>query len=282
MIKTLNKITHKSLEKSDLKNSILSIQISLDGFSFCVYDTVSKTLLAFYEFDFDSADGNPATTLELIETIFEDNLLLQQKYNSIKVSYHNNLATIVPKEHFNEQFLNTYLKSSIKVLKNDFIAHDELVNTKAHVVYIPYVNINNFLFSKFGEFEYFHASSILIDTLTKQFSNESSPIAFISVQNNIYYLIVIKEGSLLFYNAFKHQTAADFIYYILFSFEQLELDPDKIETFLLGTIEKESEMYTIAHQYIRNLKFYNTVNPILKDDFEAVSKHTYVTLFNQI
>ena len=42
-----------------------------------------------------------------------------------------------------------YLKYSIKVLENDFVTFDELNNCDIVNVYIPFVNINNFLIDQF-------------------------------------------------------------------------------------------------------------------------------------
>ena len=70
-------------------------------------------------------------------------------------------------KYFDENSLATYLNLNIKVLKTDFITFDDIHSIDAKNVYVPYVNINNYLFQNFGEFEYQHHSSILVEKLLK-------------------------------------------------------------------------------------------------------------------
>ena len=82
------------------------------------------------------------------------------------------------------------------------------------------------------------------------------------------------------YNCFEFKTKEDFIYYILFTAEQLHLNPEEFELILLGDIEKESELYTILYQYIRTIKFYSPTKT--HDILGSVSNHAYFSLLNQI
>ena len=57
----------------------------------------------------------------------------------------------------------------------------------------------------------------------------------------------------LLYNSFEYSSKEDFIYYILFAAEQLELNPEKFELQLLGHISKDDPLFKIAYKYIRNV-----------------------------
>ena len=48
--------------------------------------------------------------------------------------------------------LDAKLVIALNVVENDFIAHDTLKNHDITIIYIPFVNINNFLFEKFLSF----------------------------------------------------------------------------------------------------------------------------------
>jgi len=281
MIKKFNNITHKSLDTCDLKETYLSIQISLDGFSFCIYHCNTKKHIALIQYELQLKTNTPENHLKKIETIFEENLLLQQSYKSIFVTHQNELATVVPLEYFHEDNLTTYLNNTLKTLPNDYITYDTLKHTEANVVYIPFVNINNYLFTKYGAFEYYHSASLFIDKMLQASMNSESSKMCIQVFNNRFELIVVKSNKLIFYNSFDFITSADFIYYILFTMEQLNLNPEEINTLLFGAIEKESELFIIAFQYIRNIAFYSEENTKLTKEFELLSKHSNYTLLNQ-
>ena len=280
MIKEINKITNSKVDYLNLQENHLSIQLSLDGFSFCVYNSVQNEIGAFAVYEFESTAATPFNHLELVEQVFEKELLLQVKYENVIVIHCNNLVTQVPKPFFNKNNLANYLQNTVKILENDFITFDEMSNSEIVNVYIPYVNINNFLLDKYGTFEYKHSSTILIELILNSFKNAEGDFCFINVSNNSFEIVVLKNKSFELFNSFTFNTKEDFIYYILFTVEQLKLNPEEIKLIFSGEIEKESELYSIAYQYIRNVSFYNLNNfPAILSD---VSSHSHLTLLNQL
>jgi len=120
----------------------------------------------------------------------------------------------------------------------------------------------------------------LIEKLVNQYKNFDDDFCFVNVTGSSFEIVVTKNKKLELYNCFDFKTKEDFIYYILFTAEQLNLNPEEFELILLGDIEKESELYTILYQYIRNIKFYypTKTHAIL----EGVSSHSHFSLLNQI
>lgn len=279
MIKETNKITKNNLDLSSLEDNQLSIQLSLDGFSFCIYNRYTNCLDAFVTYQFETTINSPQHQLNLIKSIFENEPLLNENYKNVIVSHCNNLVTQVPKPFFDKNNLENYLQYTVKVLENDFIAFDEIDNTEIVNVYIPFVNINNFLLEKYGGFTYKHSSTILIENLVRIYKNSNKQSCFVNVTNNWFEIVVVKNKKLELYNCFNFTTKEDFIYYILFVAEQLKLNPEEFELILMGDIEKDSELYTIAYNYIRNVDFYKPQNKshLIKD----VSPHSHFTLLNQ-
>lgn len=281
MTKRSKYILDKSIEITDLKETYLSIQISLDGFSFCIYNPTTQKYLTLQQYDFERQQTTPEILLEQIQKVFDQNNLLAQQFKKVNVVHHNELATLVPHAYFDEAAAQQYLERSVKVLKNDYISHDTLEDQSAVLVYIPYVNINNFIFSKFGSFDYFHMATLFIEAKNKIESSAKQTKYYIHVHNNTFYALLYKSGELLFFNHFKFQTAADFIYYVLFVIEQTGMDPDVLQTELSGDIEKESELFKNTYQYIRHLNFYTATNPKLTDAFSGESKHSNYIILQQ-
>ena len=280
MIKEINKITNSKVDYLNLQENHLSIQLSLDGFSFCVYNSVQNEIGAFAVYEFESTAATPFNHLELVEQVFEKELLLQVKYENVIVIHCNNLVTQVPKPFFNKNNLANYLQNTVKILENDFITFDEISNSEIVNIYIPFVNINNFLLDKYGTFEYKHSSTILIEHILNSFKNAEGDFCFINVSNNSFEIVVLKNKTFELFNSFTFNTKEDFIYYILFTVEQLKLNPEEFKLIFSGEIEKESELYSIAYQYIRNVSFYNLNNfPAILSD---VSSHSHLTLLNQL
>ncbi len=230
---------------------------------------------------YSKENNTPQSQLDLIKKEFNSNTLLVNNFDSINVSHSNNLATLVPKPFFNEAHLSDYLQYNVKVLKNDFIAFDTLEENADTVnVYIPFVHINNYLFDKFGSFEYKHSSTVLIETLLRDAISVNKTLFFVNVEKEFFQILILKNKKIEFFNTFNYKTKEDFIYFILFVTEQLYLNTEKIELAFLGAIDKQSELYKITYQYIKNIQFFEPKYTI-PEEFE-LPNHSFFTLLNQI
>ena len=262
------KTINKKIEETSKKK--LSIQFSLDGFSFYISNT-HHIISKFTSFNFTKPIKSPELILKKIKEIFKNEKTLQQDFETVSVVHQNNLSTLVPNQYFKDDNLNKYLKYSVKTITTDLIVYDDLNFIKGKNVYVPFVNINNFIFQNFGEFEYKHHSSILLEKLFLQ--SDDSLNFFVNISQSLFDIVVLKDSKILFYNNFEYQTKEDFIYYILFTLEQLELSTDKTKVSLLGDINKQSELYKILYTYVRNISFFNSKNPIFNNQTE-IDKHS--------
>jgi len=279
MIKEIKKLTNNDLDFLNLDDNYLSIQLSLDGFSFCVYNKIQDKVGALGVFEFENKEGSPFKQLECVKELFAQEKVLQLNYKSVFVTHFNNLVTQVPRPLFNKNSLEKYLQYTVKVLENDFIAYDELNNSEIINVYIPFVNVNNFLLDTYESFTYKHSSTVLIENLLNEYKNSEGSFCFVNVTDKHFEIVVIQHKKLALYNFFSFTTKEDFIYYILFTAEQLNLNPEEFELILMGDIEKESELYEIVYQYIRNIKFYVPNNADLQ--LNEIPSHSNFTLLNQ-
>ena len=263
----IKKTVQRKNSKTSLKKTKdidLSIQFSLDGFSFCISDSILKKDIYFSDYTFENTQNSPENLLEKIEEIFKNDNNLQHEFSSILVIHNNNLSTLVPNKYFNENNLKSYLNLNIKTLSTDLIAFDDVTLLNAKNVYIPYVNINNYLFQNFGEFEYKHHLTVLIEKLL-ELEAKKEKIMYVNVSKTSYDIVVLENKNLILANSFSFNTKEDFIYYILFSAEQLSLNTEEFLLYFLGDIEKQSEIYKITYQYIRNIMFLKNNNSIIKD-----------------
>ncbi|HLV14734.1 MAG TPA: DUF3822 family protein [Xanthomarina sp.] len=248
----LMEIANKTYNK--LNNLDLSIQISLNGLSFCILNQDTNTISYLKHFEKDKK-LSPFEALDFLKLLFSTEKELQEDFNNVHVIYINELATIVPKALFNEDYLADYLKFNSKILKSDFIAYDHLNINDSVSVYVPYVNVNNYIYDTFGSFTYSHFSTILVDKILQIEKHSENVKLYVHVNKDHFEIVVSNQGKLNLYNTFDYSSKEDFIYYILFTIEQLKLNPEKINVVLLGDIEQESNLYEILYKYIRHISF---------------------------
>lgn len=267
-----------SLNKNNSK--ALSIQISLSGLSFCILNKTTNTIEYLKNISFDKK-GTPFDSLERLITTLDTNTIFEQNFESVLLIYQNELSTCIPKPLFDEDNIADYLKFNAKILNTDFIAYDDIKVNDSINVYVPYININNYVFDRFGAFEYKHASTILIQSLLEKESQSEGKKLFINVSKNYFEIIAIDGTNLEFYNTFEYQTKEDFIYFILFTIEQLRLDPETIQTKLMGEISKDDELFEIVYKYIRYVDFMEQFhNYDFKENQKPKLAHSTYTILN--
>ena len=235
--------------------NILSIQVSLSGLSFCVLNTESDTIVFFKRFKFDKK-LTPQDVLDKLIHCFNTEEVLRQSFKSVKIIYENELSALVPKPLFNEDCMADYLKFNTKILRSDYITFDTILANDSINVYVPYVNINNYIYDRFGTFGFKHFSTILIETILASEKHSSSTKMYANVCDYHFEIIVTENNQLKLYNTFEYTTKEDFIYYILFTAEQLQLNPEEFLLLLIGDINKDDDLYKIAYNYVRNTEIY--------------------------
>ena len=210
-----------------------------------------------------------------IETIMFKNDVLNTNFSEVTVIYSTPIYSLVPAPLFDETKASEYLKFNSKILANDYMAHDILEGYGIVVVYVPFMNINNFFFEKYGSFSYYHATTIMLKAILET-EKYSLPKMYLHFQKNCFDCIVLKNGELQLCNSYAYKTPEDFIYYTLFCMEQLNLNPENIPVILCGEIEKEDENYKIAYTYIRNIEFAETNNFKIKIENDDKNHHHFI------
>lgn len=238
-----------------VKDSLLkmSIQVGLNGLSFCILNCNTNEIVWYKKTEFKK-EHNPVKILQVIEELYNNEKQLQQEIAEVIVLFSHELYSFVPKEFFLEEEASNYLKFNTKILRTDVVAHDELNKDQLVNVYIPYTNITNYFFDRYGEYEYKHSISVLVEAVM-DLPEKNVVTAYLNNFSGYYDLVIIKDQQLLLSNTFSYETREDFIYYLLFTAEQLKLDPSEFDLNLLG-VPESSPLYEIAFTYVKNINIF--------------------------
>ena len=121
---------------------------------------------------------------------------------------------------------------------------------------MPFVNINNEIYDFFGDFEFKHHGTVLIGSLLACTEVKNEPICFAYVRPEEFDLVIIQQKKLLFFNSFSYKTPEDFLYYLLFTMEQLQLDTGETKVRVFGTVEEGDRLFDLCQEYIQHLSVY--------------------------
>ena len=252
-------ITTKSYKK-------LVLKIDTQSVSYVIVDLISHEVLDIKEFTIQPYSNSNKVLEEQIKNHLQE--LEHSTFDQVIVLHNNSYATFVPSAFFDPENLGLYLQYNTKVYESDLIVYDTLDRYQMHNIYVPFTNINNILLDLFPTFDYKNVNTILVQKLLDYSKNKEEKIVFIHYQNLHFELVVVQNQKLILFNSFLHKTPEDFIYYLLFTMEQLQLNPESIKTYFLGDISIKHPVFTLAYTYIRFVELYNLL------DLESKNKAT--------
>ena len=238
--------------KENNNQTNLTLSVGLNSISLSVFDLASGELIKFDKSNFN----NPLSIdnlLNVLKDILNKNELDFKKFENIKLLQQNNLSVLVPGELYSEKQKRTYLKYNTQIRNDDFIAVDNLNNLKIKNIYIPYININNYLVDLFKNIEYFHYDTELLNKLYKIRRNEEF---FVHVDNRQIKIIVFEKDKLNFFNSYEIDNSSDIIYYVLLVLKEKKLNVDKTEIIYIYDYEYD-DLSNISDKFFGNHKILN-------------------------
>lgn len=251
MIKKVNSNNIQDTPKEDWYHK-LSIQVSLSGLSFCVLDPHEQVL----EIRFSERFPKPLTPFQLQQQLKERFLekgILNYQFSEVLAIHDNLLFSLVPQALFDPEYLANYLKYNARMLPTDHLEYDTLSGLEVKNVYVPYTNVNNYLFDQFGEFEFKHSGTVLLETLFRLHGTSVETIGYIHLTADQMDIAIFEQKNLLFYNSFTITSDTDFLYYLLFSLEQLGENPEQFKLRLVGDITEKDSRFQLASTYFENI-----------------------------
>ena len=244
----------KSLRIEESKNQRLSIQLSPDGFSFCIYDKQRNKLSGIQTFAFEDVANDRALNLlltDLLPTIPH----LQAEYDKVRIAVENPKSTLLPSALFDTQHLQQYLEFNHRINATELVLYDRIPMPDAVNVWAFSETIYHKLLQFFPAATIQHHATALIDSLLLQYKNRNAgPLVFVNVRKRFFDIVVLNNNSLQLCNAFRFVTNEDFVYYLLFVFEQLGINPELSGVVLYGDIQSGAPLFEYLNRYFRHLQ----------------------------
>ena len=261
----------KNVNFTNTESFHLSIEVSPTKLKYTLLNTENLEYLLFKSVEV----GNNLLTAIGSEEI------LKQTFFSTSMCYRNFPTTIVPNELYSEINKERYLQFISD--KKGTIKTDKIHQNNATTIYSvkeDIVHLMNQIQS--GVIEK-NSSTIIIEQLIKQYKNLTEKTAFLFINRKNIELIILKKGELILHNYFDVNNSIDVLYYTLFGFNQLKMNPEESNLYLFGNIEKGDENYILIYDYIRNIKFGSLSNSLsFNEELKRVSQHQNFSLFSQI
>lgn len=261
----------ESLNKAHSKSYRLSIQLSLDGFSFTLFNTLNSKFISLESSEFSASD-QPSEFLIAFDEMVRKHAWLTEEFAEVDIIFESFGSTLIPSALYNPNDKGVLAKFNFEVSEQMEIRADKLINCDAYLLYSVPKTLVKILNKLFPSYSLHSHAAVLIEVLMILNKNQTTgKQIFVNVRNTNVDIVIVEGKQLLFYNAFPYHSKQDFIYYIIFVIEQLNLNPEDIELRFSGKIDKKSTLFDMAWKYIRNIQFQ-----------ELPSAYRYSYVFNDI
>ena len=265
----------------DLKRTTeyhLSIQVGLDGFSFCILDVHRNKFIVFRHLPL--MIGRPQFLPKKIETIFDEEEILNATYKSISVLYSTHKATLIPKAYSEPDYAAKVATITNEISRNEDVLTNDLPGFNYQLIYCYPKDMMALLNRKFTEFQFRHKSIPLLTSVLNQ-RDEKKHTLLINFEKKYIRMIALKGSQILLYNSFYFKNESDFLFYTLNICHNLHFSAERDEIIIGGFVADDSAYIRQLRKYISNIQF---LKPLVGFNygniFDKVQKHQFVSLLN--
>jgi hypothetical protein len=266
-------ITDDSFDVEKTKQYILSIQVSLDGFSFLIIHPSEKRIVAFKSTPLKISSDN-LLARRFTEWI-ESEELLKKQFKSVRLFIFTESFTLVPEEYLGEgwhQDLTSVLfhqNPDYKIMENKI----EALNARL-IFPLPsdFIEVFQLLFN--NNIEIIHPVTKLLQT---PLESKKRNCAIIISTKKYFFLIITRLNEVLLANSFQMAHQNDLVYNVLNTFQQLKLARSETDLFVTGSITQNTEIEDLLKPFFDNISILKTEGLITNPEIINHSLHLHLT-----
>ncbi len=253
-----------------------------DGISMAILDSRRNSFIALQEYTTGALMGVADFCLKLLPVLEDDLLLSSPGFKSVSFCYGGMKSTLVPDPLFKQDETRELLGFHFPHGDRENIYADHLKRLGARNIFAVPVPVTLLIAEKFPQASFHHHATAFTESLLQNNKNRDEKIVTVHVRLTGFELAVTRRNELLFYNSFRYQTTGDFLYFVLFVMEQLQLNPETTPFVFTGAADKNSALYIDTCKYIREVSFGERTSLCsFSYAFDELPGHFHYILFNQ-
>jgi hypothetical protein len=232
----------------------LSIQVSLDGFSFSVVHVHENRLLAFGQFPI-TVSSESFLGRRFTEWLNEVDML-QKKYSEVQLYYFSEKFTLVPSPFYEFKKQQKVIETAFGKLNNNSVRDNYLPEEEANLIFTIPDSLKEAFEKTFPGYIILHPLSILDKKLHQNFLNDNNErLLALTFQNNFFSLLLFANKKLQVINNYYFKHSNDVIYYVLSVLRSRRINTSKTTLLLSGKINPASEITPVLSEYFAQTEF---------------------------
>lgn len=242
-----------NLVDTSLKNyyekTEISIQVSPDGFSFCIYSSEDKVLRGFRLYKFSNTLLQEDLLNNTDEVLHKDELL-RLPHQKVRVCYVGRKSTILPEGFADQEKYKQILEFNQPIDDLDEVHRNKLHTSNAELIFAVPTYFASLMADKFTQVYFYNQATPLMHSAIEYCKDEGSLVC-IQLNNSFFDLVIVQEGSLKLYNSFLYANTTDLLYFILYAGKQLHADLKNTPSLIVGEQTSNSTLTTELLPYLK-------------------------------
>jgi hypothetical protein len=264
----LNKID-ESFDEKDLQKYDLIFEMGQKTFGYSIRDIEKNKFIALGFYRDHLADLGSSLPW------------LSGQFHSVNGIIGNSRFTLIPEALYIESEKESYFNFLHEQVTGEVVLSDRLGHLGIYSVYSIPGTWRKDVDTVFPKVTLCHISSVLTGNIWMSVKNMTGQKVFLNLREEQFDLLAFEGNQLKYCNAFHFLTAEDIAYYVIFVFEQLNLNPEEVSLVLLGNVDKFSPVFELLFRYIRGIEFVRRNERFNYSYlFNDVPGHYYYTLLN--
>lgn len=259
----------------------LSIQVSPDGYCFSVLDPRRNKYILLKNYVI-SEEYSFQDFASYIWELQEKDEFLSKNYHSVRIIYSTQRSTLVPSSLFSEKHKEDYFTFVHQIKEGENILFNKLRAADSVNLFVIPREIEEKLIERFPNARIFHQSASFIENLLADAQSKSRDFrVYVHAARDFFDIAVSRDGKLELYNSFNYTNESDFAFFVLYVFDQLNMDPEETVLRLSGEITRDSPHYELIRTFVRNVSFekYNIAS-LYSYVFSNLAAHRFHNLLN--
>jgi hypothetical protein len=262
-------------EKFPIKNRSIHMSLELreNQLLAALLDKHTNTYMAWASYPINEKEAN-------LNSILDDELVNQPALNT-SIVFTANSALLVPALYFKKETVKDYLDTQQLNKADQTPCYDYVKNLDSYNLYTVDKSLH-LLSKKYPNAVFRHHSSIFLEYILIENKNAKEDKVHVSIFSNYIDVAVLQAGKLILSNRYYFENSSDFIYNLLWVYEQMALDAQKVACVFYGEIEKSSEIFKLSSRYIKNVTLgQRNEQSSYSIPLNSLSAHKYRSLFTQ-
>ena len=269
----------ETLDINSTENYELSIQVSPDGLSFCLLDSVRNKFIMMRSF---GPEENKFFNAEKIDELLHKDDFLTRRYKKVAYVMPSSKFTLVPSPLYDPGKKTEYFTFNHILEEDNTILADKSNDPDAYLVYSVSRSIYELMNRTYPAVFPHNHIKLLLDYTSSARKSLNGKYIHIHVERDYFNLIVFNDNILTFCNSFVYRNISDILYFVLNTFKNLEIKQEETIHFS-GLTEKYDDLTSSFSLYVRNIKFAEPGgNFTFSYVFNDTELHRFINLFNVV